>query len=92
MFSLTGLISRQPNFSAVYPNNGQKLNPNLTNERIFSVEAGYGLKQNMLTLILTHIETQWDDRFLSRSFRASAADVTFFYNDITLCSKYILYG
>ena len=83
VFFNAGLISRQPNFSAVYPNNGQKLNPNLTNERIFSVEAGYGLKTKYVDVNLNAYRTQWDDRFLSRSFRASAADVTF-YNDITL--------
>ncbi len=78
VFFNIGLISRQPNFAAVYPNNGQKLNPNLTNEKIFSVEAGYGLKTKFVDVNLNLYRTQWDDRFLTRSFRATASDVAFY--------------
>ena len=85
LFFNTGLISRQPIFNAVFLNNGQKVNPNLKNERIFSIEFGYGLKTNLVDLNLNVYRTDWSDRFLTRSFRATAADVAS-YTDITLVS------
>ncbi len=42
--------------NSVYPSNQQVVNPNLTNEKIFSVELGYGFKTSTSTQKLTYTE------------------------------------
>ena len=41
-FFNVGLIERQPNFDAVFPNYANNINPDLQNEEITSFEIGYG--------------------------------------------------
>ncbi|WP_259127967.1 TonB-dependent receptor [Chryseobacterium ginsenosidimutans] len=62
-FGNIGYISKQPFLTAVYPNNKQTLNPNLTNEKIFSVELGYGLRLGKLRANVNVYSTNWKDRF-----------------------------
>jgi tonB-dependent receptor, plug len=48
--------------SAVYPNNQQVVNPNLTNEKIFSAEVGYGFRSSKFNANLNLYRTEWRDR------------------------------
>ena len=59
------MYSKQPNFDAVYINYGNNLNPDLKNETVTGLEAGYGYRSNNLTLNVNIYRTTWDDRFLS---------------------------
>ena len=61
----SGMYSKQPNFDAVYINYGNNLNPDLKNETVTGLEAGYGYRSNNLTLNVNIYRTTWDDRFLS---------------------------
>ena len=66
VFANIGYYSKQPLMSAVYPSNQQVVNPNLTNEKIFSAELGYGFKTNNFNAKLNLYRTEWKDRFYRR--------------------------
>lgn len=67
IFGNIGYYSKQPFLNAVYPNNKNYLNPNLTNEKIFGVEAGYGFRSGSFNANVNLYRTSWKDRFLRRS-------------------------
>lgn len=67
VFGNIGYISRQPFFSGVYPNNKQVVNPNLTNEKIFSAELGYGYRSSNFRANVNLFRTSWADRFQRRT-------------------------
>lgn len=67
VFANIGYYSRQPFLNAVYPNNQQLLNPNLTNEKVFSTEIGYGFRSPKLSFNVNLYRTEWSDRWLRRS-------------------------
>ncbi len=66
VFANVGYYSKQPFLNAVYPNQKNYLNPNLTNEKIFGIEAGYGFRSNILNANLNIYRTSWKDRFQRR--------------------------
>ena len=66
VFVNSGYYSKQPFLNAVYPNNKNYLNPNLTNEKIFGLEAGYGFRASFLTANVNIYRTSWKDRFIRR--------------------------
>lgn len=63
IFFNAGYYSKQPLAAAVYPNHKNFLNPNLQNEKILGLEAGYGLKYNGLNVGLNVYRTSWKDRY-----------------------------
>ena len=62
VFANVGFYSKQPFMTAVYPNNQQVVNPNLTNEKIFSAEVGYGFRSSKFKANLNLYRTEWRDR------------------------------
>ncbi|MCT3923624.1 TonB-dependent receptor plug domain-containing protein [Elizabethkingia anophelis] len=93
VFFNTGVISRQPQFNALFPSN-QNVYKDAKNERIFSIELGYGFKSRYVDVNINAYRTQWYDRFITRTFNATAADVanfpqlklgnTYFYNALNV--------
>lgn len=72
-----GYYSKQPFFNAVYPNNRSTVNPNLTNEKILGLEAGYGFRSRKFNANVNIYNTNWDDRYLKgNALPASAATLT----------------
>ena len=67
IFVNAGYIDRQPLFDAVFPNFGNDINPDLQNERIESFEIGYGYIGKKLKLNVNAYNTNWGNRFVSRS-------------------------
>ena len=63
VYANSGYYSKQPFFNAVYPNNASLVNGNLTNEKIFGVEAGYGFRSRIFTANLNLYRTSWKDRY-----------------------------
>ena len=63
VFANIGYYSKQPFFDAVYPNYHNILNPNLTNEKIFGIEAGYGFKSEKFNMNVNLYHTSWKDRY-----------------------------
>lgn len=63
VFVNSGYYSKQPNFSAVYPNNLSVVNENLTNEKVLGLEAGYGFRSSKFNASLNMYYTTWKDRY-----------------------------
>ncbi len=77
VFFNTGVISRQPQFNALFPSN-QNVYKDAKNKRIFSIKQGYGFKSRYVDVNINAYRTQWDDRFITRTFNATAGDVANF--------------
>jgi len=65
VFFNTGYYAKQPLFDAVFLNFGNNLNPDLTNEKIFGIEAGYGFRSSSFSGNVNVYRTSWEDRFIS---------------------------
>ena len=63
VFVNSGYYSKQPFMNAVYPNNRNFVNENLTNEKIFGLELGYGFRSSKFNANLNLYKTTWKDRF-----------------------------
>jgi outer membrane cobalamin receptor len=63
VFANSGYYSKQPFMNAVYPNNRNYVNSNLTNEKIFGVELGYGFRSSKFNANINVYKTTWKDRF-----------------------------
>jgi len=88
VFFNTGLISRQPQFDAVFPNYANNVNPELQNEEIKSIELGYGFKGKKLSANINLYSTNWGNRFITRSlFNAQGDQGTAQFKDIDVSHK-----
>ncbi len=65
VFVNAGYYSKQPLFDAVYINFVNDLNPDLRNEKVLGIEAGYGLNLGDFRAKLNVYRTSWKDRFVS---------------------------
>jgi len=74
LFFNAGYISRQPQFDAVFPNFANKVNPDLQNEKITSLELGYGYISSKLDVNVNLYSTNWGNRFISRSLANAQGD------------------
>lgn len=87
IFGNIGYFSRQPFFTAVYPSNRQVVNPNLTNEKVFSAELGYGYRSGNLKANVNLFRTSWKDRFQRRTgltvVNSAGATVTNAYAEVS---------
>ena len=87
-FFNVGLIERQPNFDAVFPNYANNINPDLQNEEITSFEIGYGYIGDAFKLNINAYSTNWGNRFISRGFaNAQGEDGTAQFKDIDVSHK-----
>ncbi|WP_313600232.1 TonB-dependent receptor [Epilithonimonas vandammei] len=77
-FANIGYYSKQPFLNSVYPSNFQVVNPNLTNEKIFSAELGYGYRSPIFSANVNIYRTTWGDRWQRKTvnFNASAGTST----------------
>ena len=70
VFVNTGYFEKAPEFGAVfqsYDNDHQ--NPDAPNQKIFSVELGYGYRSEVLSANVNLYRTEWNDRTESASFQ-----------------------
>lgn len=80
VFANIGYYSKQPFMNTVYPSNQQVVNPQLTNEKIFSAEVGYGFRSANFSANVNVYRTQWKDRALRRTIQVP--DVTDAYAEM----------
>jgi len=96
LFFNAGYISRQPQFDAVFPNFANRVNEDLQNEKIQSLELGYGYIGNGFKLNLNVYSTVWGNRFVSRSLSnqqgidgsAQFRDIDVVHNGIEVETQY----
>ena len=82
-FFNVGIIERQPNFDAIFPNYANNINPDIQNEEITSFEVGYGYIGDSFKLNINAYSTNWGNRFISRGFsNAQGQDGTAQFKDI----------
>ncbi|TMU55314.1 TonB-dependent receptor [Flagellimonas algicola] len=74
VFFNAGYYSKQPLFDAVYLNFRNELNPDLTNEKILGLEAGYGINLGDFRAKINIYRTSWKDRFEDLSVETPAGD------------------
>ncbi len=74
VFVNTGYYSKQPLFDAVYLNFVNELNPDLRNEKILGIEAGYGLNLGDFRAKFNLYRTSWKDRFISIGIETPTGD------------------
>ncbi len=74
VFFNAGYYSKQPLFDAVYLNFVNELNPDLTNEKILGLEAGYGINLGDFRAKLNIYRTSWKDRFVDISIETPDGD------------------
>jgi outer membrane cobalamin receptor len=71
VFANIGYFERPANFDAVFQNfNNTSVNPDAENEKIFSLELGYGIRSEKFAANVNLYRTQWNDRTFTRTIRA----------------------
>ncbi|MBN2744820.1 MAG: TonB-dependent receptor [Marinilabiliaceae bacterium] len=74
VFANVGYISRAPFFSGgafLSSTVSNATNPDAVNEKIFSVEAGYGFRTSWMDIKLNAYRTEWRDKSMTKSFDIS---------------------
>jgi len=78
LFGNAGYYSKQPLFSAVYPNyTNNDINEGLTNEKILGLEVGYGYKDEHYRVNVNAYRTSWKDRFKRQGISGTDGYVDF---------------
>ncbi|RKR15013.1 outer membrane receptor protein involved in Fe transport [Maribacter vaceletii] len=77
VFVNAGYYSKQPKFDAIFLNFLNDLNPDYRNEKIFGVEAGYGLNLGDFRAKLNIYRTSWKDRFVNVEVETITGDEGF---------------
>lgn len=77
VFANIGYISRAPFFSGgafLQSTTSNMINPDAVNEKIFSVELGYGFRSKHIALNVNLYHTMWMDKTMTRGAEISGAD------------------
>lgn len=79
VFGNIGYFEKAPLFRAVFTafdNEIENINADAENEKVFSLELGYGLRSEKFAANLNVYRTQWNDRSLSQSISRSNGERT----------------
>jgi outer membrane cobalamin receptor len=72
VFANIGYFERPAAFNAVFNGyNNTKINRDAENEKVFSLELGYGVRSEKFAANVNVYRTQWNDRTFTRSVRAT---------------------
>ncbi len=72
VFANIGYFERPAIFTAVFNGyNNTKINADAENEKVFSMELGYGLRGEKFAANVNVYRTQWNDRTFTRNIRAT---------------------
>ena len=72
VFANIGYFEKAPSFRAFENgrHNNTEINPDADNEKVFSVELGYGFRGENFSANVNIYRTEWKDRFLSQKFQS----------------------
>jgi hypothetical protein len=71
-----GFFSQQPIFDNIFLNNTNNVNENAENQKVSSVELGYGYRSTYANVNVNFYSTTWTDRQLSRTVQVNNQDGT----------------
>lgn len=75
VFANVGYFEKAAGFDAVFQNyDNEHINENAENQKIFSVELGYGFRSDKLYANINAYRTQWMDRTFTRNFNSGGVD------------------
>jgi outer membrane receptor protein involved in Fe transport len=78
VFANVGYFERAPFFNTVWPNNNNvDITKNITNEKIFSTELGYGFRSKIFSANVNLYRTEWKDKNFIRNFPDPVSGQTF---------------
>jgi iron complex outermembrane receptor protein len=78
VFANIGYFEKAPFFNTVWPNNNNvDVAKNITNEKVFSTELGYGFRTRILSVNVNLYRTEWKDKNFIRSFPDPATGLTY---------------
>ena len=85
IFANIGYFEKPGNFDAVFQNfNNETINADAENQKIFSVELGYGLRTEKFAANVNLYRTQWKDRTFTDNFseqdQATGITIDYFVN------------
>jgi hypothetical protein len=70
VFANIGYFEKAPKFDAVFLQfDNEHINSNAENEKIFSIELGYGLRSEKFAANVNLYRTEWKDRTLTKGFQ-----------------------
>ena len=73
VFANVGYFEKAANFDAVFQSfDNDHINADAENQKIFSVELGYGIRTEKFRANVNVYRTEWNDRTFTRSIRATA--------------------
>jgi len=79
VFANIGYISRAPFYSGgvfLYALNSNATNPDAVNEKVFSLEVGYGFRSSLFSANLNLYRTEWLDKTMTRTMDITLPDGT----------------
>lgn len=83
VFFNTGLISRQPIFDNVFINFRNDVNPDIANQQITALEAGYGFRSQKFRANLNLYRTNWGNRQFDRTVQNAAnQDILYLFTNV----------
>jgi outer membrane receptor protein involved in Fe transport len=75
IFANVGYFEKAPGFDAVFPNfNNDDPNSDAENQKIFSLEAGYGLRKSNFSANINFYRTEWADRTYTDFFTGPSGE------------------
>ncbi len=78
VFANIGYFERAPFFNTVWPNNNNvDVAKNISNEKIFSTELGYGFRTKILSVNVNLYRTEWKDKNFIRNFPDPSTGLTY---------------
>ena len=83
LFVNAGFISRAPKFQGAFmtANTSHAFNRNAANEKIASVEAGYGFHNEYVNLVFNGYYTRWMDKTMSKSTTLDNQETGYIYDE-----------
>ena len=73
----SGYFSRAPKFADVFVNYSNDLATEINNEKVFSFEAGYGLRSKLLSANINVYNTQWMDKSFQMRYNDANGDTKY---------------
>ncbi len=76
----TGYFERQPDFDAIFLNYKNIINPDAENEKVFSIELGYGFQNRYIKAQANIYNTLWKDKTFTFANNSDSTNTIYYAN------------